>query len=166
MATNNMVDIHILGLRDAMGRFASMRDVGLREIQTQETEEAGRVLEAIYHSHAPEGATGKFRDSFHSKVDVTGSGFSLSLETEYPDIREYLRMGTKPHMPPVDAITPWAEMMGIDPWALAMSISVNGTMANPWEDDAASEAEPIVSEYGNRIGVRMVEGLTSTELSE
>ena len=44
----------------------------------------------------------------------------------------FVHEGTRPHFPPVDAITPWAERHGIPPFALALAIARHGTRANPW----------------------------------
>lgn len=44
----------------------------------------------------------------------------------------FVHEGTKPHFPPVQAITGWAERHGWDPFALAVHISRKGTKANPW----------------------------------
>jgi hypothetical protein len=44
----------------------------------------------------------------------------------------FVQTGTKPHMPPVDAIAEWANSKGINPWALAMSIKKKGTKANDY----------------------------------
>lgn len=44
----------------------------------------------------------------------------------------FVHQGTRPHFPPVAAITPWANRHGIDPWALAIGISRRGTRPQPW----------------------------------
>jgi hypothetical protein len=44
----------------------------------------------------------------------------------------YVEYDTRPHMPPIDAITPWALDHGIDPWALARHIRFHGTAAHPF----------------------------------
>lgn len=44
----------------------------------------------------------------------------------------YVEYGTRPHMPPVAAITPWAVAHGLDPWALARHIRFHGTSPHPF----------------------------------
>jgi hypothetical protein len=49
--------------------------------------------------------------------------------------------GTKPHMPPVSAVTAWAQSKGLDPWALARSIALHGTRAQPFQKIAMARLE-------------------------
>jgi hypothetical protein len=52
----------------------------------------------------------------------------------------YVHEGTAPHFPPVQAIAKWAIAHGMNPWALAVSISKKGTRANRWLDRSVPEA--------------------------
>lgn len=63
----------------------------------------------------------------------------VRVDVEYGAAVEY---GGKAHMPPVKAITPWAERHGIDPWALAISISRKGTKRQPFLTPAAEKMRP------------------------
>lgn len=56
----------------------------------------------------------------------------------------YIEKGTAPHMPPIDAITPWAESKGLNPWAVALSIKKKGTVANPFVDRTFKATKPLV----------------------
>ena len=58
---------------------------------------------------------------------------------------DWLEEGTRPHMPPVAAITPWAKDHDIDPWALAMIIKKEGTKAQPFIDRAMRDTEPLIT---------------------
>src|SRR6056297_3097660 len=72
---------------------------------------------------------GDTRDKIHmdfSNKGMTGAVISPS------DHCAALEKGTKPHMPPVDALREWAKRHNIDPWALAMSIKKKGTQAQPF----------------------------------
>lgn len=77
----------------------------------------------------PRGVTGHLAKSIHetvtSLVAVIGPDHNLKYAI-------YVEKGTKPHMPPVDAISAWATSKGLNPWAVAMSIKKNGTKANPF----------------------------------
>jgi len=70
--------------------------------------------------------TGKFKGGFTIDVTSKQGKQTLSIYNE-EDYGDYLNYGTKPHMPPVDAIRGWAERKGISPWALAMHIKKFGT---------------------------------------
>lgn len=43
-----------------------------------------------------------------------------------------MEFGSRPHFPPIKAITPWANARGIDPFALALGIARHGTKAHPF----------------------------------
>jgi len=51
----------------------------------------------------------------------------------------YVHEGTRPHMPPVDALRPWASSKGISPWAVALKIAREGTVGTPFLADATEE---------------------------
>lgn len=53
-----------------------------------------------------------------------------------------MEFGTRPHFPPVRAITPWATAHGIDPYALALSIARKGTKPHPFLKPALDESVP------------------------
>jgi hypothetical protein len=53
-----------------------------------------------------------------------------------------MEFGTRPHFPPVRAITPWAQRHGIDPFALALSIARKGTKPHPFLKPALDESVP------------------------
>jgi hypothetical protein len=48
------------------------------------------------------------------------------------DYAVFVHEGTRPHMPPMGAITPWANRHGIPPFLVARSIARHGTKANPF----------------------------------
>lgn len=54
----------------------------------------------------------------------------------------FVHEGTRPHFPPIEAITPWAERHGIPPYALALSIARKGTRANPWLRETVERIMP------------------------
>lgn len=77
----------------------------------------------------PRGVTGKLAKSIKETVTTIAAAIGPDHNLKYP---VFVEKGTKPHMPPVDAITAWANSKGINPWALAMSIKKKGTQANPF----------------------------------
>lgn len=78
---------------------------------------------------APRGATGKLARSIREIVTELAAIIGPDPSVKYAI---YVEKGTKPHMPPVDAISAWAEKKGINPWALAISIKNKGTSSNPF----------------------------------
>jgi len=151
----SMISWDIIGMRDQMGRFGKV----VESMQLDVVEESEGLMEEvqdIYRRFAPVGVSSEhFRDGIEADMLAVREGFEASITAPMP-LREYLKHGTRPHMPPVDAITPWAEDHGIAPWALAMSIKKKGTRANDWEDKAQPFAEAIVREFGSKVGNRVI----------
>lgn len=59
----------------------------------------------------------------------------------------FVHEGTKPHFPPLDAITPWANRHGIPPFMVAMSIAAKGTKGVPFFDLAIDAQQLQVQNY-------------------
>ena len=89
---------------------------------------------------APFGVSGLLRDNWQ----VATGRFQGSLTSMTP-YAIFVHEGTAPHMPPVDAITPWANKKGINPWALAKSIAKNGTKANPFLQRSVDNTEAAIN---------------------
>lgn len=88
---------------------------------------AAGIVQRREYKEAPNGVTGGLTKSV--RQIVTEVAAMIGPTAKYA---VFIEKGTKPHMPPIDAITPWAEAKGINPWALAMSIKKKGTVANPF----------------------------------
>lgn len=88
---------------------------------------AAGIVQRREYKEAPRGVTGGLIKSI--RQIVTEAIAAIGPTGKYSI---YIEKGTKPHMPPVDAITPWAESVGINPWAVAMSIKKKGTQVNPF----------------------------------
>lgn len=161
-------DVHIVGLRDLLGRFASMRNEGLVAIQLEEAEALASVIEDVYRRHAPRSQKGHahFADTLHAEAEATDAGFSLELTTDDPELREWLAEGTGIYAGhgritshsggPMGPIFDWAPGGSGPLWFY----SIRGMPANPWEATARDEVEPLVEDMGGRIGVRVVAGLS------
>ncbi len=52
----------------------------------------------------------------------------------------FVHDGTKPHMPPADAIAPWASRHGIPTFMVQRAIAKRGTKAQPFFADAIEES--------------------------
>jgi hypothetical protein len=89
---------------------------------------------------APFGVSGVLRDNWR----ITPGRFTGTLESLAP-YAAAVHEGTAPHMVPVDAITPWANKKGLNPWAVAKSIAKKGTKANPFLQRAVDSVEDGIS---------------------
>lgn len=104
-------------------------------------------------SEAPFGVSGLLRDNWR----ITPGRFTGTLESLTP-YAAAVHEGTAPHMPPIDAITPWANKKGINPWAVAMSIKKKGTKANPFLQRAVDEsATGIESDFEDALTATLAE---------
>jgi len=96
-----------------------------------------------FRKNIPFGKTGSLARNVNY-IKVSRVEYRVEPTDEYAD---YVEFGTRPHFPPVDAITPWARMRGINPWALAHSIAKHGTAPHPYLEKTYKEVEP----YANRL---------------
>lgn len=103
--------------------------------------------------------------ALRTKLQSMGhDGLASKVETEYgynsfrivmPYYGLFLDSGTKPHMPPVDAIDRWIKDKGLNlnAWAVATNIKKFGTKAQPFlfvVDDVLAESETLdffIDEY-------------------
>lgn len=161
-----MLSINVLGLRDLRGRFASMTNHGLVEIQAEELELAGKEIERVFRERAPHGsgASGEhFFQTIHAEVSVAGFGFTMAVTTSNPRLRGWLAEGTGEYaghgrIYPVAAramgpITDWAFGSAGGPYFFS---SIAGMPARPWEEPARLAAIPLAEHTGSRIGQRVV----------
>lgn len=88
----------------------------------------------------PHTFTGDLLDAFVITVGpgTIPSGVQVSNESDHA---LYLEAGTAPHMPPIDAIAPWADAHGISPYAVAYGIAQHGTAAHPFLGPALEQSE-------------------------
>jgi hypothetical protein len=159
-----MFQVDVVGLRALDGRFDSMINRELVAIQMEEARAGGDVLLDMYKDQAPEGegGDGHFKDSFHLTVLEEGFGFSIAIETSQPQKREWLKHGTGIYGPRGERIRPTHSKalaftwQGQD-WVLA---SIAGMKPNPWELKAEAMVAPFAVMMGNKIGHRVVAGLS------
>jgi hypothetical protein len=103
---------------------------------------SANLVQRVYMKELPRD-TGKAAKTVKQVVTTNSATIGTDPSLKYP---LYVYMGTKPHMPPVDAIKDWAESKGINPWALAMSIKKKGTKANKFVDRTFDSTEAAVVE--------------------
>lgn len=59
---------------------------------------------------------------------------------------DYVEFGTRPHMPPVDSLRPWAQSKGLNPWAVARGIAKHGTRKQPYLDKTEATVIPYIKQ--------------------
>lgn len=88
------------------------------------------------------------------------------LDITMPIYGKYVDEGTKPHMPPVEAIRPWAESKGLNAWAVAMNIKKYGTREHPFihkfNDTILAYKDEIEASIGQSIGDLVYRALQQT----
>lgn len=100
--------------------------------------EVAIYTQRVFRQNMPVGKTGMLRRTT-TYVWLGDARVRIEPVEEYA---EYVEFGTRPHFPPVEAITPWARMRGIEPWALAHSIAKHGTKAHPFLQKTYEQVEP------------------------
>ena len=175
MAEETVFHVDIVGLRDLMGRFASMSSVGLVAIQLEEAEAMAGVIEDVFRTQAPRSrgpaggrkSPGHFSEGIVAESATATGGFEISVTTDNPQLRTWLAEGTGEYGPTGQRIYPlYAQAMGpVYSWIGGQGplffSSIAGMPPNPWEEEALAEVEPLVDELGSKIGVRVVQGLSN-----
>ncbi len=85
--------------------------------------------------------TGRLRSNWRLSVQMLRG--ELVNTTDYAI---FVAKGTKPHWPPIKAITKWANRKGIPPFLVARSIARKGTKANPFFDNAVSLGQAVADD--------------------
>lgn len=91
----------------------------------------GELARDDVRAEAPEGVTGDLKGSIDFQIDAGPIAEWVRVGSPL-DYAEYVHEGTRPHFPPIAAITPWALAHGIPPFVLARRIALIGTMPNPF----------------------------------
>ena len=169
----NILSIEVKGLKDIMGRF-TRAEGWILEVRRQEMQALGRSGVKVLRKEAPQGVTGMgtggLRAGIGYQTQVVGNGITLTFRSEAPHTR-YVIYGTRPRTkpPPVNALRAWADMHGINVYALVKSIQKKGTsvwslqkygsMANKFPERAAKGMEGEIWETTRRIGNRVTQYL-------
>ena len=171
-----VIDVRIAGLRDARGRFASMRDRGLVKEQERAAAELAAAAAALYRRHAPRSKDAHggehFADTIEGRAHVVRTGFQVMVDTPKSYLRELLKHGTGSvgdgthrgqgpdgEIVPKAQDDPRARLRWTAGGAEIFARMVKGMKANPWEERAAAEASPLIADAGNKIGRAIVRGL-------
>lgn len=122
--------IEIQGLKEMQTAF-NKSPVVVSKILEKATIMSGEVIKGSVMREAPRGETGRLRDYVTAEYRpiqvVVKPGVNYAI---------FVHEGTKPHFPPVTAVSKWALRRGINPWALAVTMARKGTKENPFMDRA------------------------------
>ena len=124
------------------------------ELPTAILDQLGLVSEKVVEvmrEKVSVGATGNLKRSIGFTIVPEALTSVIKPAEPYAD---FVELGTRPHVPPIDALTPWADMHGINPWALQRSIAKKGTMAHPY-------IIPTYVEMGPEVAPLFAEGLAA-----
>jgi len=93
---------------------------------------------------------GKLRSSVNYKLKQKNANFIITIK--YLKYGDYIETGTKPHFPPIKAITKWAERKGLNPFAVQQSIGKKGTKPQPWkysiDEYVKANISKVIKAYG------------------
>jgi hypothetical protein len=92
---------------------------------------------------------GQGQSDLYSNIKYTINNKIVAISM--PQYGYYLDEGTKPHMPRVDSIRPWAEARGLNAWAVAINIKKYGTRPQPFLfalDKTTKEIDPRIADAG------------------
>ena len=102
-------------------------------------------------AYAPEGATGDLKRGIHHEVHRGAPMDEAMLRGELMSdspYTTYVEEGTRPHMPPVDALRPWAQKVLGDAdlaWPVALKIAREGTKGQFFLKRTLDELMPVLS---------------------
>lgn len=145
---------------DALQRgFAQAPDMTKRELLAAATE-ATLLVEREVKERIPKGATGLTAASVASDAWITPTGVLGVVNSSQPTAL-FLEDGTKPHMPPVEALVPWVRaVLGVEPsrarsvaFLVARKIARKGTPAKkPFEKAAIATESQVLRMFEDAAG--------------
>lgn len=112
------------------------------------------VLEADMREHVARD-TGQLGNSLNHRIVRQGTsvqGYIGASAGTWP----FVEFGTRPHWPPIAAITPWANRHGIAPFLVARAISRRGTKAQPFVEPAWTRQRSRVEALFATVGLKVV----------
>lgn len=139
-------EIKVSGLTEATSKFSGLSGA-INQAVAKAMNKAGETI-ANYAANKVRENESVDTEKLAKSIAVTQKATELSLETVIaPKVGYgvYVEKGTRPHFPPIAAITPWAKRKGISPFLVARSIARKGTKAKPFMAPAAQEAPKMVA---------------------
>lgn len=134
------LQVKIEGLDELQKNFASSPQITAKAIDKAIKKSIFTLL--INAKKAAPRDQGFLRDNF-----VTEFSLLLGVLNNTAPYAVYVHEGTRPHWPPMDAITPWANRHGIPPFLVARSIAKKGTKAQPFFQDSIEESQSDIDRF-------------------
>lgn len=129
------LELNVTGLDKLQSIIESAPAVGIKHANASIIAVIALVENAV-KKEAPIGLTKKLHNNWNRNFKPLEG--TLSSEQPYASAVEY---GTGPHPVSVEEIGPWAISKGLNPYAVAKSISKKGTRANPFFQRALTNSE-------------------------
>lgn len=134
---------------EVIGMLATA-SAGLSSVVGEQITLASSFVANLMRLRAPVGVNGALRDSIDSLIAITPLTATSEIKphVSYADAVE---LGSKPHRPPIGPLQAWADMHGINVWALAASIAKKGTQPHPYIQptyDDTAELVPAIFQTG------------------
>lgn len=142
--------IEVKGLKELQAKFESLEGKKFKDQMKRTMYVATSKIKTTARELVPVDR-GILRRSIRDEVRYGIRGLKGIIEAgeQYASSVEY---GTKPHFPPVSALSSWARKRGINPYALAVAISKRGTKPHPFMKPAFEEwKEKIVGFFKETI---------------
>lgn len=116
---------------DGASTISFLRKVteGLPQAILDQLTAVSTVVAGVMREKASQGATGDLKRSIRPVIDPELNTAVIKPSAPYGDAVE---TGSKPHWAPIGPLIPWAEMHGINPYALRWSIAQKGTQPHPY----------------------------------
>lgn len=149
---NVSIQIEVDGVDEALGKFERYGDLAMFTLK-REGLSAGLTITAGAKALCPVWL-GELKADIHMDFPETSRlGFDVEVKADagHAAAVEY---GSRPHMPPIAAVTPWALAHGFDPWALARHIARHGTRPHPFLRPAFdAERDPYLARVAEGLNV-------------
>ncbi len=117
---------------------------------------AGGIKQRI--TDAPRVDLGNLERGIHqtTKRTATGAKTVVKPSSVADKYAIFVEENTRPHWPPIAAITPWARRHGIEPFLVARAISIRGTKGIHMFRDEFKELARRGPKIANDIGEQMI----------
>lgn len=145
------MEIQINGLNELMKMADKFPAVSEKHIGTAIQRSLIRIQDTAKTS-APFGTSGQLRNNWDLRVGrYEGSLRSNAQAGGFP-YGSAVEFGTRPHFPPVSALSLWAKRKGLNPFVIARSISRKGTKANPFfQNSIDAQRNNVAKEFDNAL---------------
>lgn len=136
-----MISIQISNLSEVIKRFKDSPQIVSNELE-KAIKLSATLIQRNAKINASKGVTGQLR----SNINID---YAPERATIHPDVNyaSYVELGTGPHFISISVLQPWADLKGINVYALRNSIAKKGTQAHPFMSKAADDSVDEVQSF-------------------